>query len=118
MWKETYSGGEWPETFEAKIEKAGMRWAATYDGDVSFLEWACSTRRGCSVTVLGGRHMVTLVHLDEEWACILDNNYTAEFIWAPRDEFIAEWQSSYGWAVTPVYTPAAPAPNAYDDCSP
>jgi len=43
-----------------KLDAEGVRYAYTTAGDVSFLEWACSTRRGCGVTVLGGRHMVAL----------------------------------------------------------
>jgi len=111
MWRQMHGDGEWPEHMAQQLDDAGIRYAYTVDGDVSFLEWACSTRRGCGITVFGGRHMVALVHLDAEWAAILDNNYTEEFIWVPRDVLISEWQNSYGWAITPVYTPAAPLPN-------
>ncbi len=111
MWERTYSGGDWYNAFEKKLEAKGIRYASTAEkGDVSFLEWACRTRRGANVTVRGGMHMVTLVHLDEEWVAIIDNNATKNFIWIPRDRFIAEWKASYSWAVTPVYKPAAPAP--------
>jgi len=102
--------GEWPEHMEAGLDSAGIRYAYTVDGDVEFLEWACRTRRGCGITVHGGAHMVALLHLDEEWACLLDNNAIQEFIWVPRESLIAEWKASHGWAVTPVYTPAAPLP--------
>lgn len=91
-----------------KLEKEGIRFAYVTDGDVAFLEWACTTRRGCGVTVMGGRHMVALVHFDSEWAGILDNNDTERIHWVPREQFLAEWQNSNGWAVTPVYTPAPP----------
>jgi len=77
---------------------------------VRFLEWACRTRRGCGITVMGGAHMVALVHLDDKWAAILDNNNVEKFLWVPRETLIAEWKASYGWAVTPIYTPAAPLP--------
>ena len=50
------------------------------------------------------------VHLDSKWAAILDNNDVSKFIWVPRETLIAEWRASYGWAVVPVYTPAAPLP--------
>lgn len=111
MWERKYSGGEWHTSFGKKLEKEGIRFAYTAEADdVSFLKWACRTRRGCAVTVNGGTHMVTLVHLDEEWAAILDNKFTENFIWIPREHFIAEWKASYSWAVTPVYKPSAPAP--------
>jgi len=33
--------------------------------------------------------MVTLVHLDDQWAAILDNNNVSKFIWVPRTALIA-----------------------------
>ena len=102
--------GEWPEHMATALDDAGIRYAYTIRGDVEFLEWACRTRRGCGITVNGGSHMVTLVHLDSEWAAILDNNSIEKFIWVPRESLISEWQSSYGWAVAVLYTPPAPLP--------
>jgi len=109
-WRRSYGNGEYPEDLAAKFDKEGIRYAYVTDGDVRFLEWACRTRRGCGITVLGGAHMVCLVHLDAKWAGILDNNHVEQIIWVPRETLIAEWKASYGWAVTPVYTPAAPLP--------
>ncbi len=109
-WRRTYIGGEGSSGLKTKLDRNGIRYAYVTNGDVKFLEWACSTRRGCAITVLGGRHMVTLVHLDSKWAAILDNNSVSKFIWVPRGSLIAEWKASMGWAVTPVYTPAAPLP--------
>ena len=109
-WRRTYGNGEWPDDMAAKFDREGVRYAYTEKGDVRFLEWACRTRRGCGITVMGGAHMVALVHLDEKWAAILDNNNVEKFIWVPRETLIAEWKASYGWAVTPIYAPAAPLP--------
>jgi len=109
-WRKTYGNGEWPEDMAAKFDKEGIRFAMTTKGDVKFLEWACKTRRGAGITVMGGAHMVALVHLDDKWAAILDNNAVEKFIWVPRETLIAEWKASYGWASTPIYTPAAPLP--------
>jgi hypothetical protein len=109
-WRRNYGNGEWPEDLAAKFDREGVRYACTTDGDTEFLEWACSTRRGCGVTVMGGKHMVALVHFDAEWAGILDNNDTDTITWVARDTFVAEWQNSNGWAVTPVYNPAPPLP--------
>lgn len=107
-WRRTYGNGEKPQGLAAKFDQENIRYAYVTNGDVSFLEWACKTRRGAGITVRGGKHMVTLVHLDAKWAAILDNNNIEAFIWVPRETLIAEWKASYGWAVTPVYTPAAP----------
>lgn len=109
-WRRTHENGEWPDDMAAKFDRAGVRYAYVENGDVGFLEWACRTRRGCGVTVMGGEHMVALVHLDSKWAALLDNNMVSKFIWIPRETFIAEWKASYGWAIAPVYTPAAPPP--------
>lgn len=117
-WRHTYEGPEaadweWDpdDNLADKLTREGVRFAYTTKGDVGFLEWACNTRRGCGVTVMGGLHMVALVHFDEEWAGILDSNDPSEIIWVPRASFVSEWQNSNGWAVTPVYTPAPPLPS-------
>lgn len=109
-WKRSNGNGAGPWGTADKLDRANIKYAYVLDGDVDFLEWACSTRRGVNITVMGGRHMVTLVHLDAEWAAILDNNNISKFKWIPREALIAEWQSSYGWAITPVYSPPAPLP--------
>jgi len=110
-WRTHNGDGEWDVDLAAKFDRAGVKYAYTSQkGDVRFLEWACSTRRGCGVTVMGGRHMVALVHFDAKWAGILDNNQTQGIIWVPRATFVAEWLNSHSWAVTPVYTPAPPLP--------
>ena len=54
--------------------------------------------------------MVALVHLDEKWAALLDDNAVEEYIWVLRETLIAEWKASDGWAITPIYAPAAPLP--------
>ena len=108
--KRMYGGGETSSSHAKKMEAANVRFAYVTNGDVKFLEWACSTRRGCGITVKGGRHMVALVHLDDKKAGILDNNNVNKIIWVPRASLIAEWRASYGWAVTPVYSPASPLP--------
>jgi hypothetical protein len=111
-WRRTYGNGEWANDLADKMERDGVRFAYTVgQNDVSFLEWACSTRRGCGVTVLGGRHMVALVHLDETRAGILDNNDPQKIIWVPRQTFLAEWLNSNSWAVAIVYGPVPPLPH-------
>ena len=110
-WRRAYGNGEWPQGLAAKMDREGVRFAYTAGrNDVRFLEWACRTRRGCGVTVLGGRHMVCLVHFDEKWAGILDNNDPSRIQWIPRRTFLAEWFNSNSWAVAPVYAPAPPLP--------
>ena len=110
-WRRRHYGGEYAGALNVKMDRRGIRYTSTTKGDVRFLEWACRTRRGCGITVKGGKHMITLVHLGREWAAVLDNNDTSKFIWIPRKKLIDEWKRSYGWAVTPVYSPMAPWPH-------
>jgi len=93
------------------LNAAGIRYAYVTNGDVGFLEWAIQSGRGCGITVNGGSHMIALVHLDDKWAAVLDNNGVEEYIWIPRETLLAEWQASYGWAITPVYSACPPLPN-------
>jgi len=112
-WRRTFADGEWTSGtgLAAKFDKEGVRYAyTTGENDLSFLEWAVKSRRGCGVTVKGGAHMVILIHLDAERAGILDNNHPEKFKWVPRETFLAEWYSSQSWAVVPVYTPPPPLP--------
>ncbi len=108
--RRAYSGGSSLKNIVAKLDRLNIRYAYCTRGDVKFLEWACRTRRGAGVVVTGGVHFVTLVHLDNNWACILDNNSTHKFQWISRGRFLAEWRASGGWAIAVVYSPAAPLP--------
>jgi hypothetical protein len=111
-WRRTYGNGEWANGLADKMDREDIRFAYTVgQNDVSFLEWACRTRRGAGVTVLGGRHMLCLVHLDQERAGLLDNNDPQKITWVPRQTFLAEWLNSNSWAVTPVYAPVPPLPH-------
>lgn len=109
-WRANHGDGEYAERLASKLDAAGVQFAYTSGAnDVAFLEWACETRRGAGVTVLGGLHMVCLVGLDENHAYILDNNHIERIKKVPRNEFLAEWRSSNSWAVTPIMgAPAAP----------
>lgn len=120
-----FSGGTTGEALIASLNKLGVRFSYTLDGDESWLEWACMTRRGCVVDVpavnlpgLGAHyqvdpkttcgHAMVLVYLDATTAGLLDNNDTARILYVDRDRFMAAWHGWRGFAITPVYTPAAP----------
>lgn len=101
-------GANWGDVVQV-FDRLGVRYAQTVgERDVSFLEWAIRTRRGCAVCVESGAHMVCLVALNSEYAGILDNNSVGEIKWIPRQEFLNDWYASYSWAVTVVYVPSAP----------
>ncbi len=110
-WRANHADGEYASNLAAKMDRAGVRYAYTSrKDDVAFLQWACDTRRGCGVAVKNRAHMVMLVALDDQWACILDNNSPENFKWVKRDVFMKDWLSSGSWAVTPIYTPPPPLP--------
>ena len=52
--RQNCGGGEWPADMAKTLDAANVRYAYTTSGDVTFLEWACRTRRGCGVTIMGG----------------------------------------------------------------
>ena len=107
-WRRTYGGGEYAENLCAKLDREQVRFAATLNGDVGFLEWCTRTRRGAAIPYFDS-HAVTLVELNEREALLLDNNRTERYIRIPRDTFISNWRGRYGGcAITLVYAPPAP----------
>lgn len=112
------AGGSNPQVLNQSLDKCGVRYASTWGRqNVKFLEWACKTRRGACIGILGNsgnpyeaQHMLNLVHLDAKWAGFIDNNNTSQIAYMPRAEFIRHWLASGSWAVTPVYSPAPPLP--------
>jgi hypothetical protein len=110
-WRDSFSGGEAtaqaPHT--AKMEKFGLKYVVTTDGDEDMLTWAVATRRGCGVTHPEG-HCVALigkeVHIpnskygDEPKICavILDNNHVDHYDYIPWSVFVKKWRQCGGKA--------------------
>jgi hypothetical protein len=105
-----HGGGASAVSLAHVLDREGIRYAEEVNGDPRFLEWSIRTRRGCGIAVEQGDHFVALVHLDAEWAAILDNNDISGFYWIPRAKLIAEWRAAGGWAFSPAYNPPAPLP--------
>lgn len=110
-WRQHYSGGENSQRLQQRLSAAGVRFASTTSGDVSFLEWACRTGRGCGI-FYKTNHSIILVGLDAQYAWLLDNNdvdhpeRTGRYERVPRAEFIARWKNEFGgFAWCPVYQP-------------
>lgn len=108
-WRNRYSGGEYAQRLNQRLEAAQLQYAYTTQGDEAFLAWTLRTRRGAGITFWPS-HAVNLVHLDNEWAGLLDNNRLEQVIWIPRAEFISRWRNYGGWAWTLVYDPPPPLP--------
>lgn len=116
-WKAKYKGGENHYEFCSRLNAAGIRYATTFEqSDISFLDWAIKTRRGCITGIgtdnkgNGPTHMVCLVYLDHTQAGILDNNDIGKIHYMPRQEFLDLWVQSHSWATTPMYHPCPPLP--------
>lgn len=104
-----YQGGEYAERGHRRLDAAGVKYTATTSGNEGVLQWMLDTRRGAVITYWPA-HAVTCVHLDQQWAGLLDNNRTQQVIWIPRREFIPNWRGYGGWATTLLYSPAPPIP--------
>lgn len=111
-------GGGWPE----KVDRVFKQFApdlkyVQYEGtDPAILDKAMAEGAMCHVTYGYGErygmktiaHMVNLVHLDQKWAVVLDNNFPGTYEWMDRSEFLKRWThpGGQGWA----YIMLAPGP--------
>lgn len=118
-------GGGYPQKVDAMIRKygPGTRYIQHTGGDLEFLRAAIATGRCPGVTYAGRdmhygsrsriAHMVNLVYLDQDQACILDNNFIGanQLVWMNADEFRSRWlDMSGGWAVVILTPPPPPVP--------
>lgn len=108
-WHKKYHGGESCYGLRQKMDAAGIRYAdTTSKSDVRFIDWACSTGRGCIVNDAPG-HVRFLAGIDPAGtpgakAYVLDNNHDRAKLWVyDRDDWLNNhWR---GWAATPLYDP-------------
>jgi len=116
-WKRKYGGGEYDSRFHERCDREGVTYADTYgEGDVSFIEWACRTRRGCLIGIdnaalYGGRsggHALCVVHIDSRCVGVLNNNGPYKIEYFEREAFIRAWLAHGSWAWTPIAGPPAP----------
>lgn len=116
-------GGGWPGKVDAMVEKYGPgTHYLQYEGnDLSILDKAMRAGRMPSVTYFGHdphygnmsiAHMVNLVHLDQNYACIEDNNFPKEddLCWMTRSEFLERWKGNDREAWCVILLAPAPAP--------
>ncbi len=116
-WREQYRGGEYLGRLVRRMEAAGLRYAYTSEGDVGFLEWCIRTGRGAGI-FYKPNHAINLVGLDDQYAYLLDNNYTSyperngHWERVERDTFLRRWRGYGGVAWTLVYYPPPPLPHS------
>jgi len=118
-------GGGYPEKVDAMVKKYGPGTQyIQYEGkDPSVLEAALKTGRMVCVTYNGHdgvhyggsiAHMVNLVYLDNQFACVLDNNFIGanDLVWMNRQDFLSRWTGGRdGWAVVLLNPPPPPPPH-------
>jgi hypothetical protein len=86
--------------------------------DIEILKLACKTGRAPGVTYgfspsgrYGGQriaHMVTLLHADNKWFCVLDNNFPKTYEWMTPQEFQRAYTADGGWCV--IFLDSGPPP--------
>lgn len=125
-WMMNKPGGGWPEKVDQTLKQycaeKGIEvpgYVQHTGGDVSFLKHALGTGRMVCVTYAGMDdfyngpigHMVNLVYLDDDTACIIDNNRPGSYVWMTASAFSQRWlEQSGGWAI--VFTAPPPPPYA------
>lgn len=122
-------GGGWPSRMDKLIpqicQDRGTETPAYLQiesNDLEILKLCCKTRRMVCVTYAysptgrynGQRisHMVNLVHADDEWFGVLDNNYPDEIEWMTPEEFLPVYHggNQSGWSIIFLAYPPPPLP--------
>jgi hypothetical protein len=116
-WMTTKPGGGWPEKVDRVVDdicRAKKLPKPAYlqiEGvDFELIRRACQTGRMPAVTYAfspsgrygGARiaHMVNLVHADNRWCAVLDNNFPGTIEWMSPAEFQRTWTGGgQGWAI-------------------
>lgn len=125
-WMRRRPGGGWPQKLDQMLRQFCAEkgvpvppYVQHTGGDESFLALALRTDRMPAVTYAGrddfyrGRvaHMVSLAHLDNTSAAIIDNNRPGVWLWMTRSEFLSRWRDfDGGWAVVLLPPPPPPHP--------
>ncbi|OAI41017.1 hypothetical protein AYO40_00625 [Planctomycetaceae bacterium SCGC AG-212-D15] len=120
------NGGGWPAKVDAMMRKyCPSAQYLQYEGsDSSVLKLALKTGRMPSVTYNGHcphygmnqsiAHMVNLIHLDDKYAVVLDNNFIGErdLVWLSPADFYKRWRGNgSGWTVILLSPPPPPIPH-------
>jgi len=106
-------GGYYPSKLEALFREAGLE-TAWFSAEgraeelLPVIEYYTGQGIPVGVTMNTGRfyqyqtiaHMVSCLHLDANWACIVDNNNPGYYHWMPREEFARRLTGGrVGWIV-------------------
>lgn len=105
-----YEGPESADRLLEKLNRQGVRFRATEDGDVNVLDTATRTRRWAVIfyypshaICFCGFHVVN----GQLSAILLDNNFPDRYIVVEKQLFLKSWRERYGgFAVLPWINPA------------
>lgn len=94
-----HEGPEYGDRLLEKLDKKGVIFAATEDGDIEVLEAANRSGRWATIFYYPS-HSITFCGFDvingEEVALLLDNNFPEYYIVVPRELFEHSWKNVYG----------------------
>ena len=108
-WRDNLSGGYSVSDGARQLEEMGFQFAYTTDGDEELLEWCSRNRHGAAIHYYT-MHAITFRGYADGYAYLTDNNRTQADIKVPKAEFVRNWKSYGGAALTVVYSPAPPVP--------
>lgn len=125
MHKIPYGGG-WPQKVEETFKKFAPQYLGSlvqYEGtDPAIMIKALSEGRMVCLTYGYSEryrmqtiyHMVCLVHLDDQWAVVLDNNHPGTYEWMKPAELYRRWAhpSGQGWCLFLLEPPPPPIPHS------
>jgi hypothetical protein len=115
------NGGGWPQKVDQVMKQLapGVQYVQYQGSDPTILERALAIGRPPCITYGYGdfyrgqtiAHMVLLVHLDQEYGAIIDNNDPGHVTWMTRAELLARWvhPRGVGWTVV-LLAPPPPLP--------
>lgn len=99
LWREAKArpGGYYPEKLEKLVNEAlpGEQWFSWEGDGTDLLERYSAAGYPIGATMNTGalynympiHHMISLIHLDRDWACVVDNNDPGKYHWMPAREF-------------------------------
>lgn len=126
-WAMQRPGGGWPEKIDNYMQAVAAekgvptpRYLQIVSRDLSLIRAAFESGRMVSITYCrspagrygGARiaHMVTLLHLDSKWACVMDNNFPRTYEWMSPDTLLSVAACGNGRYWAHVFLDPGPPP--------
>lgn len=112
--RQSRGDGEYASRLMAWLDSKGLGYDFTERGDPRFLDQCAYDRKGC-ILWWKPYHCCTFVGWvqdteGQQFAAVLDNNYTSKFEYIPREQFARLWAGYGGFALSIKNDPAIPLP--------